>query len=51
MEPHLSREVREYLFSAIQGYSKESIGQGLGHNSERLLRIFRPYHLSESESE
>ena len=51
MEPHLSREIRESFFSAFKSYSKECVRQGLGHCAERLLCIFRAYHLSESESE
>ena len=50
MKAHFPGEIREYLFSAVQGNSKESVGKRLGHHAERLLSVFRAYHLSESES-
>lgn len=46
MEPHLPGEVRKYLVSAFEGYAKKSIGEGLGHCTENLIRVFRAYHLS-----
>ena len=45
MEPHLAREVRENLYTAIKVYSKEGIREGLGDYAENLLRVFRAYHL------
>ena len=51
MESHLSRQIREHLFSAVYSNSKESIGEALGHCAERLFSVFRAYHLSESEPE
>lgn len=51
VKPHLPREIREYLYSAVCGDSKECVGKRLGYDTERLIRFFRAYHLIDAEPE
>ncbi len=50
VEPHLAREIGQYLLAILKGHSKECVRERLGDDTKLFLRIFRAYHLIVADS-